>query len=74
MPQSIRLMLFKRLLLIFRYIPISLPPYSPFLSPVEKFWSISKASMKRDQLTAPNNLTSRTIESVKKVSIEDCLI
>lgn len=29
------------------YIPVYLPPYSPELNPIEKFWSIVKSKVRR---------------------------
>lgn len=49
-----------------------LPPYSPFLNPIELFWSKVKGSIRRDCLTIDDNLTIRIIESAKKVSVNDC--
>jgi len=49
-----------------------LPPYSPFLNPIEEFWSKVKAGIKRDTLTVTSNLSDRIIESAKKVTVSDC--
>jgi transposase len=49
-----------------------LPPYSPFLNPIEEFWSKIKAGVKRDCLTSTDNLSARIAESAKRVSVEDC--
>lgn len=50
-----------------------LPPYSPFLNPIELFWSKLKGGIRRDCLTVDDNLTTRIIESAKKVSVNDCV-
>lgn len=49
-----------------------LPPYSPFLNPIELFWSKLKAGVKRDCLMATDNLSARIVESAKQVSVDDC--
>jgi transposase len=54
------------------YKAVYLPPYSPFLNPIELFWSKVKAGVKRDCLTATDNLSARIIESAKQVTVEDC--
>lgn len=36
-----------------------LPPYSPFLNPIEEFWSKVKAGVRRDTLTMNSNLSDR---------------
>jgi transposase len=38
---------------------IYLPPYSPFLNPIEEFWSKIKAGVRRTPLTADDRLTDR---------------
>ncbi len=50
-----------------------LPPYLPFLNPIELFWSKVKGSIMRDCLTIEDNLTIRIIELAKKVSFNDCV-
>jgi transposase len=54
------------------YKAVHLLPYSPFLNPIELFWSKVKAGIKRDCLTATDNLSARIIESTKQVSVADC--
>ncbi|KAL7322216.1 hypothetical protein PS15p_212245 [Mucor circinelloides] len=49
-----------------------LPPYSPFLNPIEEFWSKVKAGVKRDTLTMNSNLSDRIVDSAKKVTVSDC--
>lgn len=51
---------------------VYLPPYSPFLNPIELFWSKVKAGVKRDCLTATDNLSARIVESTKQVTVDDC--
>lgn len=51
---------------------IYLPPYSPFLNPIEEFWSKVKAGVRRTPLTADDRLTDRICESVRKVTKKDC--
>lgn len=49
-----------------------LPPYLPFLNPIESFWAKVKAGVRRDCLTATDVLSERIIESVKQVTVTDC--
>jgi transposase len=49
-----------------------LPPYSPFLNPIEEFWSKVKAGVRRNALTADDRLSERICESVRMVSRADC--
>ncbi|KAG1177932.1 hypothetical protein G6F70_001059 [Rhizopus microsporus] len=50
-----------------------LPPYSPFLNPIELFWSKIKGNIRRDCLNADDNLNTRMVESAKTISIDDCV-
>lgn len=54
------------------YAVIYLPPYSPFLNPIEEFWSKLKAGVKRDQLTKFDRLTPRIIHSAGQITPSDC--
>ena len=49
-----------------------LPPYSPFLNPIEEFWSKVKAGVRRNALTADDPLSERIYESVQRVTRVDC--
>ena len=49
-----------------------LPPHSPFLNPIEEFWSKVKAGVRRNALTADNILSDRIRESVQMVTRADC--
>jgi transposase len=49
-----------------------LPPYSPFLNPIEEFWSKVKAGIRRNTLSATDILSDRICDSVQKVSRSDC--
>jgi hypothetical protein len=51
-----------------------LPPYSPFLNPIEAFWSKVKAGVRRNALTADDRLTDRICESVQMVTQADCRV
>ncbi|KAG2218177.1 hypothetical protein INT45_003603 [Circinella minor] len=51
---------------------VYLPPYSPFLNPIQEFWSKVKAGVRRDGLTKDDNLSSRITESSLTVTAEDC--
>ncbi|KAG1222336.1 hypothetical protein G6F35_005370 [Rhizopus arrhizus] len=53
------------------YKVVYLPPYSPFLNPIELFWSKVKGGIRRDCLNANDNLSTRIIESAKTVSVDD---
>ena len=46
-----------------------LPPYSPFLNPIEEFWSKVKAGIRRNALKTDDRLSDRICESVNKVTI-----
>jgi transposase len=50
---------------------VFLSPYSPFLNPIEEFWSKLKASIKRDQLVEGNLLSDRIREASKTVTLKD---
>jgi transposase len=47
---------------------VYLPPYSPFLNPIEEFWSEVKAGIKRECLSATDNLSQRIVASAEKVT------
>ncbi|CEG80781.1 hypothetical protein RMATCC62417_15067 [Rhizopus microsporus] len=49
-----------------------LPPYSPFLNPIELFWLMIKGSVRRNCLSADDNLSPRITEAAKKVTQQDC--
>ena len=49
-----------------------LPPYSPFLNPIEEFWSKVKAGVRRNALTADDQLSDRICKSVQMVTRADC--
>jgi transposase len=51
---------------------VYLPSYSPFLKPIEEFWSKVKAGIKRESLSATDNLSQRITESGQKVTESDC--
>jgi transposase len=55
-----------------RYKCLYLPPYSPFLNPVEEFWSKVKDGVRRNALTADDRLSDRICESVQKVTHANC--
>ncbi|KAG1041488.1 hypothetical protein G6F43_012090 [Rhizopus delemar] len=44
-----------------------LPPYSSFLNPIESFWSKIKGNIRRDCLSANDNLSARITEFAKKM-------
>lgn len=51
---------------------VYLPPYSPFLNPIEEFWSKVKAGIKRSPVDGKDTLTPRILESCSKVTLSDC--
>ncbi|KAG2195256.1 hypothetical protein INT47_007985 [Mucor saturninus] len=51
---------------------VYLPPYSPFLNPIEEFWSKVKSGIKRNPLDTGDHLTPRIMESVTNVTLQDC--
>lgn len=54
------------------YKAVYLPPYSPFLNPIEEFWSKVKAGIKRETLTVSSNLSDRIVASSRLVTVKDC--
>ncbi|CEP09474.1 hypothetical protein [Parasitella parasitica] len=55
------------------YRPVFLPPYSPFLNPIEEFWSKVKYGVKRHPFdNKASTLTQRISVSVRDVTISDC--
>ena len=54
------------------YTCLYLPPYSPFLNPIEEFWAKVKAGIRRNGLSADDRLSDRICESVNKVTRSDC--
>ncbi|CEP10623.1 hypothetical protein [Parasitella parasitica] len=54
------------------YKPLFLPPYSPFLSPIEECWSKIKKLIRRNPLDASDALTPRIAEACGQVTTEDC--
>jgi transposase len=51
---------------------VYLPPYSPFLNPIEEFWSKVKYHVKRSALDTNDTLTPRIKEACKTVTLSDC--
>lgn len=54
------------------YKPLFMPPYSPFLNPIEECWSKIKSYTKRHPLSETDQLTPRIVTACKTVSVEDC--
>jgi hypothetical protein len=50
---------------------VFLPPYSPFLNPIEEFWSKLKSAVKRDRLNEDSLLSDKLREASKKISLQD---
>jgi transposase len=54
------------------YEPMFLPPYSPFLNPIEEFWSKLKAGVRRNKLDKEDSLSPRILESAKHITPQYC--
>ena len=52
---------------------VFLPPYSPFLNPIEEFWSKLKLVYRRDKLDdgSKDGVVHRVNEAVSKITVED---
>lgn len=48
-----------------------LPPYSPFLNPIEEFWAKVKAGVRRSRLSTKDILSDRIKESSNLVTLSD---
>lgn len=55
------------------YKPLFMPPYSPFLNPIEECWAKIKGNIKRSPLDENSTLTPRIAEACKTVSADNCL-
>lgn len=66
-PATVRIFIEKR-----GYKCAYLPPYSPFLNPIELFWSKVKYGIKRSPFDTGDTLTPRIMESCSKVTLKDC--
>lgn len=51
---------------------VYLPPYSPFLNPIELFWSKVKYGVKRKPFETGETLTPRIMDACSKVTKKDC--
>ena len=54
------------------YKPLFMPPYSPFLNPIEECWSKIKKNTRRHQLSKLDQLTPRIAAACASVTVEDC--
>lgn len=54
------------------YKPLFMPPYSPFLNPIEECWAKIKSNIKRNPLDKADTLTSRLPGACQAVTVEDC--
>jgi len=54
------------------YKPLFMPPYSPFLNPIEECWAKIKSDIKRNPLDKADQLTPRIASACQKVSVSDC--
>ncbi|KAG1036225.1 hypothetical protein G6F43_013086 [Rhizopus delemar] len=50
---------------------IYLPPYSPFLNPIEEFWAKVKTLVRRSPMTDRDNLVARIREAAEQATPED---
>lgn len=48
---------------------VYLPPYSPFLNPIEEFWSKVKSGIKRNPLDTTDRLTPCIMDAVTHVTL-----
>lgn len=54
------------------HIPLFLPPYSPFLNPIEECWAKVKAEVRKNPLSSKDSLVERIEEAARTVSAKDC--
>ncbi|KAI8888416.1 hypothetical protein K501DRAFT_141539, partial [Backusella circina FSU 941] len=54
------------------HIPLFLPPYSPFLNPIEECWSKIKTKVRKSPLQKNEILATRIQEAAKTISAKDC--
>lgn len=54
------------------YKPLFMPPYSPFLNPIEECWSKIKKHIRRNPLDKSDTLTPRIAEACKQVTVSNC--
>lgn len=54
------------------YRPLFMPPYSPFLNPIEECWSKIKKIIRRNPLDKADSLTPRITEACSQITVEDC--
>ena len=52
--------------------PLYLPPYSPFLNPIEEFWAKVKARVRRSPLDDHDSLAPRIRDAALHVTPQDC--
>ncbi|KAI8875163.1 hypothetical protein K501DRAFT_213730 [Backusella circina FSU 941] len=50
-----------------------MPPYSPFLNPIEECWSKIKKNVRRNPLMKGDESTPRISEACKAITPHDCL-
>lgn len=54
------------------YRALFMPPYSPFLNPIEECWSKVKSYTKRHPLSETDQLTPRIATACKTITVDDC--
>lgn len=55
------------------YKPLFLPPYSPFLNPIEECWSKIKKNIRGNPLSKLDQLTPRIDDACATVTVQDCI-
>jgi transposase len=50
---------------------VYLPPYSPELNPIKKFWSVCKSKLKREHLLDGETLMKRIADACSRVLYSD---
>jgi transposase len=49
---------------------VFLPPYSPELNPIEKFWALVKRKVRREKLQDTETLQDRIVDAANEVTIK----
>lgn len=53
------------------YHSVYMPPYTPFLNPIEEYWSKLKASLSRNRFKDGEKVSDRVTKAAKTISLED---
>ncbi|CDH60001.1 hypothetical protein RO3G_03680 [Lichtheimia corymbifera JMRC:FSU:9682] len=54
------------------HVPLFLPPYSPFLNPIEECWAKIKKQVRKTPLSSNDSLATRIQVAAKTVNAKDC--